>query len=322
MTYKIFKLGQTFKVVFYKTSGRRADDLAIQYGIIDENAEKTDNNLARAKSRIKELALCNDWSHFVTLTLNGDKIDRYDLDGYVKKLGVWIGNYNKKYDTKLKYLLIPEQHKDGAWHMHGLMYGLHPDSLVKNEHGYLDMPFYSDKFGYISLDPVKSPIKVAHYITKYVAKAINATAVKLCKHTFYSSQGLNGQEVVHEDITGKIPDNVYENDYVGVINFDNYSDLSTFIEKMQKEDERYENIESDCGISADPRDTGTQPLDNPLLPSKSRMVLRLLKRPLYSLCNPLKRARIRHAPTRTKYHINKPTDLHKSREGLSDVVLQ
>lgn len=36
----------------------------------------------------------------------------YDIDGYVRDLGVWIGNYNKKYGVKLRYVLIPEQHKD------------------------------------------------------------------------------------------------------------------------------------------------------------------------------------------------------------------
>jgi hypothetical protein len=238
--YKIFKLGETFKVVFYKCDSSGRDDDFIQEGFAEfQNDEKLDHNLCRAKSRIKELALCNDWSHFVTLTLNGEKIDRYDLDGYVKKYGQWKSDYNRKYNVNLKYLLIPEQHKDGAWHMHGLMNDLAPDSLIKNDKGYLDMPYYKERFGYISLDPVKRSKAVAHYITKYVAKAINATAIKLCKHSFYHSRGLQGKELVHEDYTGRIPDDVFENDYVGVKNFDNYEDLSAFILKMQKEDEKY-----------------------------------------------------------------------------------
>jgi hypothetical protein len=322
MRYKIFRLGATFKLVVYKTSGKRADDSAMQCGFIDLDGEKTDNNLARAKSRIKELALCNDWSHFVTFTLDGKKIDRYDLDGYIKQLGIWIYKYNRKYGTKLKYLFIPEQHKDGAWHIHGLMNGLHPDSLVKNKHGYLDMPFYSERFGYISLCPVKSPIKVAHYITKYVSKAIHTTAVKLCKHLFYSSHGLKSQELAHEDITGKMPDGVYENDYVGVKNFDNYEELSAFIKTMQKEDERYETHDSDTGILTDTPNTESQHSDNQLLPLKPRLVLRLPQQSRHSRYYPQKCAGIRHEPTEQKHHVNVTANIYKGCTRVSDVVLQ
>jgi len=229
MLYRIYKLGDVFKVVFFKFDTDKKSDYIALTEKEEKNTEKLDNNLCRARSRIRELALCNDWSHFVTLSLNGEKIDRYDLDGYIKRLGEWKSNYNRKYKTCLKYLLIPEQHKDGAWHMHGLMNGLHPDSLVINEHGYLDMPFYRDRFGYISLSPIKSPKKIASYITKYVAKALQATAIDLCKHSFYSSQGLKGAELIHEDFAPGIPENVWENEFVGIKQIDSYEDLTTFM---------------------------------------------------------------------------------------------
>jgi hypothetical protein len=240
MQYKIFKLGKTFKVVFYKCSRHKRDIDEFNYDSFGTNDEKLENNLCRAKTRIKELALCNDWSHFVTLTLDGQKIDRYDLDGYVKKLGQWKSDYNKKYSTKLDYLLIPEQHKDGAWHMHGLMNGIAPTSLVTNDKGYLDMPYYQSRFGYISLGVVKNDLKIANYITKYVTKALQATEIKLCKHSFYHSRGLQGKELVHECVTGKIPNDVWTNDFVGVKDFDTQEGLTAFISKMQKEDEKYD----------------------------------------------------------------------------------
>jgi len=231
MLYKIFKLGEVFKVVFYKgDSDNKSDYIALADE--EQNTEKLDNNLCRARSRIRELALCNDWSHFVTLSLNGEKIDRYDLDGYVKKLGQWINNYTKKYGVKLKYLLIPEQHKDGAWHMHGLMNDISPDSLNKNEHGYLDMPYYKDRFGYISLSPVKDGKRIASYITKYVAKALQATSIELCKHSFYHSRGLKGAELIHEDYAATIPDTVWTNDFVGIQFFDSQEELTKFITGM------------------------------------------------------------------------------------------
>jgi hypothetical protein len=323
LRYKIFKLGETFKTVFYKTESSGRDYDFIQDGFTEiQNDDKLDNNIARSRSRVKELALCNPFTHFFTLTLDCKKHDRYDLDGYVKKLGKWIYHYNRKYNTKLKYLIIPEQCKDGAWHMHGLMYGLHPDSLITNKHGYLDMPFYAERFGWISIAPINSDVGVSYYITKYIKKSMHATEIKVNKHMFYASNGLKGKELVHEDFTGCIPDDVYENDYVGVKGFNNYDDLSAFITKMQKEDEKYDDYYSDTGVSSDTSDTGSQPCNNPLLQRKSEPIQRLSSKPRYIRCNALTRSAIRLKTSRTKHHVYKCSNLYKSRQIVSDVVLQ
>lgn len=42
------------------------------------NSYKLDNSLTRTKSTIFELAMCNDWKYFVTLTLNKEYHDRSD----------------------------------------------------------------------------------------------------------------------------------------------------------------------------------------------------------------------------------------------------
>ena len=94
-----------------------------------ENPEKLANNISRARSTIYELALCNEWQFFCTLTLDKEKYDRYDLKKFHKDLTQHIRDMNKKYKTKINFLLIPEQHKDGAWHMHGFLSGL-PDDLL------------------------------------------------------------------------------------------------------------------------------------------------------------------------------------------------
>ena len=58
-------------------------------------------------------------------------MDRYDLDEFIRKLGVYIRNNRRLKGSKIQYLLIPEQHKDGAYHMHGLIKGINPEELVK-----------------------------------------------------------------------------------------------------------------------------------------------------------------------------------------------
>lgn len=163
--------------------------------------ERFQSNLIRARSRIRELGLCNEWEWFATFTLCEGKQDRFDLAGWVKDFGNWIQNYKRKFScTEFAYLIIPEQHKSGAWHAHGLLRGLSPESLITNEHGYMDLPYYRNRFGFISLDRVKDTQKAASYITKYVTKETAATADGMNKgaHLFYASRGLAGKEVVSE----------------------------------------------------------------------------------------------------------------------------
>lgn len=93
------------------------------------NEQKLENNLSRSRNKVFEYAYCNDWEYFVTMTLDKEKFDRYDLKAWKKSLTQWIRDYRKKYGCKIQYLLIPERHKDGAWHIHGLLSGLPADRL-------------------------------------------------------------------------------------------------------------------------------------------------------------------------------------------------
>lgn len=229
MKLTVKRFGNVYKLIYSKTVG------GSQGGFLADpqsEQEKELCNLARARSAIRELALCNPWEYFVTLTLNPDKQDRFSLDGYVRDLGVWIGNYNKKFHTHLKYLLVPEQHKDGAWHMHGLLHDVSPQSVTRNCHGYLDMPYYANRFGFISLDPIRNQNKCSSYITKYVTKD-TGNGVDVSKHLYYHSRGLEKAEVLTVYDVAGMPMEVWQNDYVGVEWADNDEALSALLTRLE-----------------------------------------------------------------------------------------
>lgn len=71
----------------------------------------------RAKAAVREIALCNRFSYFVTLTLNKERVDRYDMAAITKRLNSWLDNCVRR--KGLAYVLVPERHKDGAIHFHG-----------------------------------------------------------------------------------------------------------------------------------------------------------------------------------------------------------
>lgn len=155
-------------------------------------------SIARTKSRIRELAMCNDFEYFCTFTLSPEKQDRHDLKRWIQDFCNWVGNYNKKFGVKLEYLIIPEQHKDGAWHAHGLVKGIAPQSIVVNKHGYYDMPYYAQRFGFMNFSTIKSRERCASYITKYVTKDVTSTARAIGRgtHMFYHSRGLREKEII------------------------------------------------------------------------------------------------------------------------------
>lgn len=197
------------------------------------NETKLENNMSRAKQRIYELAYCNPWDYFVTLTLDPQKYDRTYLPKFIKDLGQVIRDYRKKLNVDIKYLLIPERHKDGSWHMHGFICGLPIAELYafsQNER----LPYrildrlkqgvqvytwkkYEQKFGFATFERIIDKRAVSGYITKYVTKEMLSTITELNAHTFYASKGLKSAVVIHQDTLPdmlKSPD--YKNDYVSI----------------------------------------------------------------------------------------------------------
>jgi len=195
------------------------------------NDEKLNSNISRAKSTVLELALCNPWEHFITLTIDKNKYNRYDLRAYYKHLSQFVRDQRKKYNTDIKYLLIPEQHKNGAWHMHGFLHGLTSDMLTENANGYMDWLEYSKKFGYCSIDKIKHKEKAAFYITKYISKDFSKGIKKLNAKMYYCSQGLKRAELIKEGLLKhKLSNPDYVGDYAAVKWFDSIESALYYID--------------------------------------------------------------------------------------------
>lgn len=167
------------------------------------NKEKLANNISRAKNRVMEYALCNEWDYFITLTLNPQKYKRDDLKTYIKDLGQFIRDYRKKHHTSVDYLLIPELHQDGKnWHMHGLIKGIkdfesHPVKPLALK-GYLNWISYGKKFGFNSIGKIKDPVRVSMYIRKYITKDLGKSVSTLNHKMYYNSRGLKKAEKISE----------------------------------------------------------------------------------------------------------------------------
>lgn len=198
--YSIHQYREDFyKVVAFK--GTRDPDFVCLHDRSEDQHydKKLDSNFSRARSMVLQYALCNPWEYFFTGTLDRNKFDRYDLDLFTKTLSQFIRDKRKKYGVQLQVLLVPEEHKKGAWHIHGLVHNL-PDSVLRPfrppepqdliDGGFLNWPDYMEKFGFCSLAPIKDPTATAFYITKYVSKDLSRRADALGKHLYFHSRPL------------------------------------------------------------------------------------------------------------------------------------
>ena len=85
---------------------------------VENNPFKFDSSLSRARSKFFELSYCNNWDYFITVTLDKNKYDRFNLEKFHKDFTTFLYEYkHRKY--KIAFLIIPEKHLSGAWHFHG-----------------------------------------------------------------------------------------------------------------------------------------------------------------------------------------------------------
>lgn len=85
----------------------------------DKGVSKNDNiqrSKRRAKSVLLDYALCNNFDCFVTLTLSSEKIDRTDYKAVISRLNAFLDNRVRR--QGLRYVAVPELHRDGAIHFH------------------------------------------------------------------------------------------------------------------------------------------------------------------------------------------------------------
>ena len=89
----------------------------------DPAGEDLERSMRRARSKLRRIALSNDFRWFVTLTLDPAKVDSHSGEAVVKKLNAWCSNMVQR--KGLKYILVPERHKSGRIHFHGFLRIVH-----------------------------------------------------------------------------------------------------------------------------------------------------------------------------------------------------
>ncbi len=179
-----------------------------------KNDKKLSNHLSRAKNTIFELALCNDWKYFATLTINPHWNNNKECDLFYKKFNNYIRTLNTRKQVKIKYLIVPELHKSCAYHFHCLFNDdissflcsfdvtqklpLYIKNGIKSGKNLLYFENYSKNFGYNVFEKINNIECVAGYLTKYISKSLGSAITEREKNLYYCSKGLKRAEILHQ----------------------------------------------------------------------------------------------------------------------------
>jgi len=226
--------------------------------------ERLAESVSRSRRIVVDYGLCNPWEIFCTFTLNEEKVDRFDYGASSLKLTRFLEDFKRNYAPDFKYLIIPERHKNGAWHFHGLLMGLPasefavPDKVLKrtnrglelvpNTKKYVSWKRYEKRLGWFNCSYIKDRNKVVFYILKYLMKDMKQFPVG--RRIVLNSQGLRKPDLDTDlpgigYMRGIKPD--FENDFLQV-KWDGIFDFGIG-EWSLYQIEKIDNFKRDTGMS-------------------------------------------------------------------------
>lgn len=162
--------------------------------------EKEENDrqyLFKVKRRLKNYVRSNDFKYFVTFTFGKNRKD--DKEKF-RQLDNWL-RYMKKKHGLFDYILVPERHKTGEIHLHGVFgeCGMElVDSGVKHKNRTIyNMPEW--RYGFSTISKIEHREKTANYLVDSYMTKDNMDVVPEGKKKYWSSNGLRKPVVSYSD---------------------------------------------------------------------------------------------------------------------------
>jgi hypothetical protein len=172
------------------------DDEKEEHGVFRQSANRT-------KQNIYEISRANIWDWFITLTFDRTKIDSSDYDSLIKTVGKWFNHVRSRKCPDMKYLIVPELHKDGMhYHFHGLLAdcdGLQfvDSGIVQDGKNVYNMPDF--KFGFTTATRVEDTNRASSYICKYITKELEKNIKG--KRRYMASRNCNRASIKEYNMT-------------------------------------------------------------------------------------------------------------------------
>ena len=200
------------------------------------------SSMNRTVQKIYEISRANIWDYFLTLTFDRNKLDSSDYNLLCDKVSKWLNNLRSRYAPDLKYLIVPELHKDGKhYHFHGLLANignitLKYSGIKKNGHTIYNMSNW--KYGFSTVTKVKDSNKISSYVTKYITKEL--CAVSKNKRRYWTSKNCDTAKISvynlpYEDISEILDKNSQSIRHASSITIESAGLIINYIEMEKKE---------------------------------------------------------------------------------------
>lgn len=166
----------------------------------------------RTVNKIHDLARCEKWTMFYTLTFSPAVADRTDFSFCMGKARKWFDNLRQRKAHDLKYLLIPELHADKcSWHIHGLVCNdngiSYVDSGKRDKHGKIIYNVENYKLGWSTATRIDDTQKVSSYVLKYITK-------DLCERSLGQRRYFRSNNLQKPVVTELLSSEVFEDGYI------------------------------------------------------------------------------------------------------------
>lgn len=148
---------------------------------------------------IYDVTRSNEWEWFVTITFNPELVDSKDYELVTKKLSQWLKNLRKRQCPNMKYIFVPELHKSGRYHFHGLISDCEGMQFEHSGHydkgGNIIYNIGKYKLGFTTATQVRNSEASEKYIAKYVTKEL--TSMVKGKRRYWKSKNCSVPIVEH-----------------------------------------------------------------------------------------------------------------------------
>lgn len=207
----------------------------------------------RSKNMIFYLARSNNWEngYFCTLTIDPKEFNSFDykvVSSYIQTFLKRIRNFS----NTAYALFVPEKHKSGAFHFHGLIGGLDLekyDLIRYSGHNYNGEKIYNFckwwNYGFTNVTKVKNTLAVEKYVTKYTTKEL-LTDTKY-QHRYFTLN-LHQADYIKLNVRNNqdLLDDLFKMGYVSFCNTDGVYNRVTYLEI--KKDKNILNYLESCNI--------------------------------------------------------------------------
>lgn len=177
----------------------------------EERKRKRYNNLYNAKQNVIDLAyhnsLIKEWEWFITLTFDPNEVDSKNYEQVSEKLSMFLDNL-KHQNRDMRYIILPELHKSGAVHFHGIFSNVPNLKIEEARNPKTNKLIYQNgtkiyniknyKYGFTTASKIKNQEAVSVYISKYMTKELIDINYK---KRYWSSKNLERPTIEYAHMT-------------------------------------------------------------------------------------------------------------------------